>query len=126
MIEYTPGDLRALHRYPTWSHITSLIDPALLATHLRPRDTVEVLGQQARRYEGEVNGITLEVWWLEALQLPAFLREGVPDQVVTIHLREIHALHASPWSRSSISAYQHLDYADLGDKESDPFVRSLR
>jgi len=125
VIEYTPGDLRALGQYPDWATITKVIDPTLLTTTLKPVGKEEILGRQAQRYQGQVNGVEFEVWWLDREQVPALVRQVSETREETLRLKEIHPLQQSPWARSQIVDYTRLDYADLGDKESDPFVRSL-
>lgn len=125
VIEYTPGDLRALGQHPDWPTITKVIDPTLLTTKLQPVGKVEILGRQAQRYQGQVNGVEFEVWWLDREQVPALVRQVSEHREETLRLKAIYPLQESPWARSQIVDYVHLDYADLGDKESDPFVRSL-
>ncbi|MGH7960753.1 MAG: hypothetical protein ACRERD_02865, partial [Candidatus Binatia bacterium] len=71
VIEYTPAELRAAQHYPDWSHLASMIDPQFLKTYLKKTGKTQILGRQAQGYHGYVNGIELEVWWLETEQLPA-------------------------------------------------------
>ena len=125
VIEYTPGDLRALGQHPDWPTVSSVIDPTLLTTKLQPVGKVEILDRQAQRYQGQVDGMEFEVWWLDQEQVPALIRQVSEIREETLRLKEIYPLQKSPWSYSQIVDYMHLDYADLGDKESDPFVRSL-
>jgi hypothetical protein len=125
IIEYTPGDLRALGQHPDWATVTRVIDPTLLTTKLRPVGKGEILGRQAQRYQGQGDGVEFEIWWLEQEQVPALVRQVSEHREETLRLKEIYPLQKSPWTRSQIVDYMHLDYADLGDKESDPFVRSL-
>lgn len=126
VIEYMPGDLRALQRYPAWSHVASVIEPSLVKDQLRPTGQVSILGRQAQRYQGTVQGVTLDVWWLDREQLPALVQYVYPDRMVTLRLKKLYPLDESPWSRGRTAGYVHIDYADLGDKVSDPFVRRLQ
>ena len=48
------------------------------------------------------------------------------NRVDTLRLAEIWPIEKAPWMRSTselLEQYQHLDFADLGDMESDPFVK---
>jgi hypothetical protein len=125
IITYQPSDLRALESYPEWRKISCLIDPALLGVALKEGEELEVLGRQARQYLGQVNGQELEVWWLVREQIPARIRRTSGDSEELILLKEIYPFAQSPWARNDTTDYGLLDYADLGDKESDPFVRTL-
>lgn len=126
IIEYTSGDLRALQSYPGWLKLACLIDPILLKTQLQLNGSVETLGRQAQRYQGRVDEVEFEVLWLEKERIPALVRQMFANRQEIMQLKEIHSLHESPWPRSQISEYIHIDYADLGDKEADPFIHSLQ
>ncbi len=125
MIEYTPGDLRSLHRYPDWSRLAGVIDPAILNKELKVYGVAEILGRSARRYQGRLNGVEVEVWWLEREQVPALIRQVYTDREVTLRLNAIYPLSKSPWPHDQTAGYASIDYVDLGDKQIDPFVRRL-
>ena len=103
-----------------------MIDPALLREKLQPLGTTEVLGRQALRYQGHVDGIELDVLWLEAEQLPALVRQKSPQREDVLRLRELYPLPHAPWPRPNIKQYQRIDYADLGDMHHDPWVRRIQ
>jgi len=124
VIDYAPDELRAAGYAPEWSEITSLIAPDLLKTQLQETGTMKILGRQARRYQGRINETVLEVWWLEAEHLPALVRQVYPDGEVTLRLREIYPVDQSPWLRSQMTHYAHLDFADLD--ESEPASRAFQ
>lgn len=123
VIEYTSGDLRALNRYPEWSRLASVIDPAILNKELKPSGVAEILGRQSQRYEGRMNGVEIEVWWLDREQVPALVRQVYPDREVVLRLKAIHPLNKSPWPQNQTANYASMDYADLSDKQTNPFVR---
>ena len=124
-VDYTAGDLRSLGRYPDWGQLTGVIDPAVLR-QLTPSGNVEVLGRQAERYLGQVNGVDMEIWWLSDLELPALVRRVHGDREVSIHLLDLQTGGAASQSFVDTGSYDHLDYADLGDMEADPFVQKLQ
>ncbi|HHM05062.1 MAG TPA: hypothetical protein ENJ19_04885 [Gammaproteobacteria bacterium] len=124
-VDYTAGDLRSLGRYPDWMQLRGVIDSAVLR-QLTPSGNVEVLGRQAERYLGQVNGVDMEIWWLSDLELPALVRRVHGDREVSIHLLDLQTGGAASQSFVDTGSYDHLDYADLGDMEADPFVQKLQ
>lgn len=129
-IDYTPGDLRALAINTDWNQIKSIIDPQLLGTHLKRSGEQTVDGQRAERYAGAVDGVSTEVLWLPEMKLPARIEKTRGGGGVTVSLRmaECKPLASAPWTMTSdtrMQSYQHIDYADLGDKEGDPFVKNI-
>jgi hypothetical protein len=125
IIEYYPGDLRALQSYPEWQKLAGIIDPAWLGSFVIAKDEVTILNRQARRYTGQVDGQEFDVLWLEQEQIPARVRRKNKEYEEVVELKEIHSPNESPWPRNETVGYELLDYADLGDKESDPFVRTF-
>lgn len=67
-----------------------------------------------------------EVLWLEDEQIPALVRQRYAKREVVLRLREIYPLQQAPWPRAKTRGYQRIDYADLGDKSSDPWVRRIQ
>lgn len=127
-IGYTPGDLRALAINVDWNQIKSIIDPALLGTHLKRSGEQTVNGQRAERYAGTMDGVTTEVLWLPEMKLPARIEKTRGGVTVSLRMAECKPLVSAPWMMTSeprMQSYQHLDYADLGDMENDPFVKSV-
>jgi hypothetical protein len=126
IIEFVPGDLRALQKYPDWQKLLHVIDPAWLREKLQPTGTTTVLGRQAQRYQGRVEAIEVEVLWLEAEQLPALVRQKYPQREEVLRLRELYPLPHAPWPRANTEHYRRIDYADLGDMHNDPWVRRMQ
>ena len=125
-IEYKPIDLSIAHNAPDWDRLTSVIDPQLVAKGLKQTGEERFLGRAAVRYNGEANGSRFEVLWLTHEQIPAFVRETRDGgHVSTIELREIHSLVDSPWHFGNKDEYEIIDFADLGDKESDPVLQAM-
>jgi hypothetical protein len=124
VIEYTTGDLRALNGYQDWNKLTHILEPNLLAK-LKLAGTTKILGRNAQRYQGEINGIDFEVWWLKDEQIPALVRQGYSGRVVILKLKELYPINKSPWRREDTANYKRMDYADIGDRHSDPFLKKL-
>jgi hypothetical protein len=125
VIEYYPGDLRALQSYPAWTKLASIIDPAWLGSILVAKDEVTILDRQARRYTGQVDGQELDVLWLAQEHIPARVQRKGKKYEDIVELKEMYSLNESPWLRNETAGYELIDYADLGDRESDPFVRAF-
>jgi hypothetical protein len=124
LIDYLPGDLHALDAVPDWNAVTSLLNPAALAA-LRGGDAVKILDLDAQRYSGQLHGQALKVLWLPTQQLPALIETRQPGQRIVTRLQAIFALPRSPWPYRRASAYGVVDFADIGDKENDPFIKSI-
>lgn len=124
VVDYQAGDLRALGRYPDWRRLGELIDAGLL-DRLKDTGPVSVLNREARRYQGQIDGVDLEIWWLPRERLPALLRRGFGDREIAVHLLALHPLARNPWPQADSRGYTHIDYTDLGDMEADPFVQKL-
>ena len=52
-------------------------------------------------------------------------RQIYPDRAVILSLIEVHLLNESPLKRYNAIDYKHIDYADIGDRHSDPFIKNL-
>ncbi len=123
-VDYEPGDLRTLGRYPDWRRLQGIIAPGLLG-RLQPSGSVAVLGRTAERYLGQVDGVDVEVLWLADLGLPALVRQVFGDREASLHLQALYTDDEAPWGFVDTANYDHLDYADLGDMEADPFVARI-
>ncbi len=125
VIEYTPGDLRVLHQTPEWHRLERVVDVDSLRSNLKVSCEAEIFGRCAHFYKGQIKGIEYEMWWLEREQMPAMIRQVYPDRTVTLTLKEIYPIHESPWPYGRHRDYRHIDYADIGDRESDPVLKRL-
>lgn len=126
VINYTPAELQAAQHYPDWSDLTTMIDPHFLKTQFKKTGKVKILGRQAQRYQGKLNDVTLEVWWLEDEQIPALLRQVYTDGEVTLRLKALYPLDQSPWLRSQTEHYAKLDFIELDEKDPEQLVHSFQ
>ena len=72
--------------------------------------------------------MSTEVLWLPETKLPARVEKTQGGVTVRLRMAECKPLASAPWTMTSdtrMQSYQHLDYADLGDKENDPFVKAV-
>lgn len=124
-IKFYPGDLRALALKPNWERLVHIIDPQHLSADLKITGEQDVLEKKATVYRGPMAGALIEVWWLPQEDIPALIRKEYPDRTVTLRLMELYPLAQAPWPSADLSRYRFMDFADLGDHESDPFVQQL-
>lgn len=124
-IEYQPTDLTIAKSTPEWDRLRSVISPEFIAKNLKRIGEEKVLDRTAIRYEGDVSGSKFEVLWLDAEQVPALVRETRDKHVSTIKLTSIQLLDHSPWPFGLKNDYEIIEFADLGDKESDPTLQQM-
>jgi hypothetical protein len=124
IVSYAPGDLRALGRNPAWLQLNHLVDPAL-RTQLQDVGTTKASaahGAQARRYRGAVQGVPVQLEWLDAADLPVRYRSGKGREAYVLELRALEQ-RATAQAFTSTDGLREIDYADIGDMELDPFAR---
>lgn len=120
-IEYRMDDLQNLNITSSWQQHILLVDPEILR-QLAVVKTGSRDGYAFAQLKGTVKGETWEIMWRSDLKLPAKIRREHEGHVEVTELEAVHPLAASPWPRRDHVAYEVIDYADLGDRESDPFV----
>lgn len=128
-IEYQPQEISQAFDWDTKSH---LIAPALLAS-LQESGTqgsgceTHVFYQTANQSASQSAAARpIQLEWIPALQLPQRLQQQTSTAVLEWRLQ------ALSYDRERIQAdiqqlqgYQTTDYADVGDSESDPFLRKM-
>lgn len=128
VIEYTAGEIRTRRAEPDWPTLASIISPQAL-DKLERGASKPLFGQQAVHYSGQMNGQQVDLWWLEDAQLPAQLQLVNSTGYLRIKLLEIRTQAPNQWPRATnerIVGYGVIDAADIGDKESDPFIARLQ
>lgn len=121
-IEFQQDDLRMLQAAPTWQKLSLLVDQALL-TQLRASE-IEWSddGYPTQDYQGTVDDTSWHVVMRMDLGLPMLIERQQGEFSERTELRQMFPLAATPWQPTATDGYEIIDYADLGDKESDPFV----
>jgi hypothetical protein len=87
-----------------------------------------VLDHSAELRKGKIDGQTIEVLWLPDESLPARIVRKDKTGSVELRLVEItplSAAHRKLVDVEEIANYRHIDAADFGDMENDPFVKKL-
>lgn len=129
LVDYTPGELRAQNRALPWATLNTIVDAERLLSGLRSVEKSRYLDRAATRYERVAADETVHVVWLDQERLPGRIERRQYGHVVyTLTLQELLPAPASHWPRADLARaqdYEFFDGSDLGDRESDPFVRKV-
>ena len=126
-IEYMPADMPANNMNFDWVKLSSMLNQQELDA-LKPVKKTHVLGHSAELRKGKTDVQTLEVLWLPDENLPARIIRKDKTGSVELRLVEIAPLSAArrkPVDVEEIANYRHIDAADFGDMENDPFVKKV-
>lgn len=122
---YSAMELKVLGRSQDWNQCYSLVSPVFLKEKLTPIGTEVLLGVTVQKYEGNVEERKWRVLWSEPEQLAYQVRVESERGVSTSTLTERHPLKAAPWETPRKPGYHSIDFADLGDSESNPRFRRV-
>ncbi len=120
-IEFEQSDLNMLQALPSWQKLALLLDKDLLA-QLKHGDIEWRDGIPTREYQGNLNGTDWHIVMRLDLALPLLIEQHSEHAEMRTELRQAYLLPMSPWQPTPTQGYDVIDYADLGDKEYDPFV----
>jgi hypothetical protein len=126
-VEYMFTDRPVNNMSFDWVKLSAMLSRQELDQLKRVKKT-RVLGRDAELRKGEINGQSLEVLWLPNEELPVSIVRKDKSGRMELHLVEITALSVArrkPVSAEEISNYRHIDAADFGDMENDPFVKKV-
>lgn len=126
VIEYQPEDLSALNVEANWETNRLMLAPGVLA-QLPIDGGFWEQGHPVSVLKGSVNGVDYEVHWLVDLNIPQSLvslnssgrREVTQLEGVVPENQQAGIIPAS-------QGYDVIEYADLGDRERDPFVMKVQ
>ncbi|MCQ8103491.1 hypothetical protein NP590_05175 [Methylomonas sp. SURF-2] len=120
-IEFQHDDLKMLQSAPSWQKLSLMLDPQLLR-QLSAGDIEWVDGYPVREYSGQLEGTDWRVVMRMDIALPSIIERRHGEFFERTELLASYPLSQSPWRPTSADAYEIIDFADLGDKETDPFV----
>lgn len=125
IVEYQSADLDALNVPVQWRTNELMIAPQVLQ-QLTVADERWQDGHPLLELEGTVDGIDYAVEWRSDLNLPQSLsKQDAHGNRETTRLLEAQPLASATVAPDS-SRYEIIDYADLGDRERDPFVLKIQ
>ena len=119
IINYRSSDLNAIGAEPNWTAITTLLNSAQVATLMSDGQT-EILGRAGIEYKNNNAEHPLNLVWLADDKIPALIQRVEQGHPLITRLVAVHLL-----PHQSTVNYRHIDFADIGDKESDPFIQSI-
>ena len=123
-IDYNAVDLEMIGETPNWTKTTLLISPEMMATLVSDSDET-LFNQKATIYKTNLPNIVFEVIWLPQMQVPAMIKREVNGQTITTKIVSLEPAVKSMLSNPEASAYDHGVFADIGDMESVPFIKSV-
>ena len=126
-VEYMPADMPTNNMRYDWVKLSSMLNQQELDA-LKYVKKTQVLSRSAELRKGKIDGQTIEVLWLPDEILPARIVKKDKTGSVELRLVEITPLstaHRKPVEVEEIANYRHIDAADFGDMENDPFVKKL-
>ncbi|MDD5462188.1 MAG: hypothetical protein PHG00_11260 [Methylococcales bacterium] len=126
-IEYMPADMPTNNMSFDWIKLSSMLDQQELHA-LKPVKKTRVLDRSAELRKGKVDNRDIEVLWLPDVSLPASIiskdKTGRAE-LRLIAIEPLSATHRKPVDIEEIANYRHIDAADFGDMENDPFVKKV-
>lgn len=123
-IEFQHDDLRILEASPSWQRIVLLLDPripeSLAASAIESPD-----GYPTREYHGRSADAEWRIVMRADLALPMLIERRHGQSLERTELLNAYPLAGAPWRPTPADGYDVIDFADLGDKEQDPFVAKV-
>lgn len=124
IIDYVPGDLKAIGSNVDWPMLATLLNQEMIQD-LVCTDDIDSQSRPIQHCHSRSKPEKLQIDWLTQEQLPASITLTEHDQRMTSRLLTSYPLAKSPWQEPSSNHYRLTDFADLGDKENDPFIKSI-
>jgi hypothetical protein len=127
VIEYQPADLKIGGVEARWNRIAAVIDPAELQAMTLQSESGTFDGRSVSVYRGLRQGAQWEIAWLAGEQLPERIRiEGEGGRYL-LQLRKltIETTDAVSCRSGDLAGYETIDFADIGDRQGDPFIEGL-
>ena len=122
---YSAMELKVLGKTRDWSQSFSLVSPSFLKEKLVVTGSEVLLGTTLEKYEGTVEGRNWKVLWSPLEQLAYQVHVDSERGSSTTTLFERYSLDHQPWERLRKRGYNSIDFADLGDSETNPVIRRI-
>lgn len=124
VIQYNNSDLKSINNDKHWSDVGHVLQPEALKTLKKTGDSKYACWAQ-ENYSGKQGGATVHVEWLPQLQLLKKITLTQNKQSKTIQLERLEALGAANTMLKARETYDEMDFADIGDNETDPFISNM-
>lgn len=126
-IEFQPADLAMAGVTDRWGLLRSVVSPAL-RDELQYRGQRRFRGRTTQSFRGTRGDVTTELLWLADLEVPARVVRRFDGERSTLELTALEQGIAAAQRflpRDELQQYEHIDFADLGDRHDDPFVQRV-
>ncbi|WP_028772633.1 hypothetical protein [Shewanella waksmanii] len=121
-VTYTRGDLKSLHRVPNIAQKFHLIAPDMLAQFSKGSEHNQGCFTVTDYHSTEPQEVKLQ--WIAQLQLPYSLNYQNAAHQVRFTLANVTPITAADFNAVA-TGYRDIDFADIGDNESDPFIAKM-
>jgi hypothetical protein len=123
-VHYTAGDLRTIEAEPSWEQLATLTNAGERAK-LKAKGTKRTAHGSATLLEGQIDRQQTRVLWNEPTGWAEEVALGSGDKRKKYRLLSAEACTPSTCAPLDTSSVREIEFADLGDMESDPFVHSF-
>ncbi|ABV86470.1 hypothetical protein [Shewanella pealeana] len=139
-ISYRKGDLRSLNMHFDFEQLNHLVSTSLISKLTQSEQAIQPIAADrenqitaleclnANRYHGALHLSQVQLVWAEKIALPVTMDVTMDmqqaNQKVSYQLTSLKALSNDDFT-SLISGYRDMDFADVGDNESDPFIAKM-
>jgi hypothetical protein len=123
-VHYTAGDLRTIEAEPSWEQLATLINPGERAK-LKAKGSKRTPHGPATLLEGQLDHQQARVLWNEAAGWAEEVVLGAGSKGKKYRLLSAEACSPNSCAPFETSSVREIEFADLGDMETDPFVRSF-
>lgn len=100
-----------------------LVSPELKSTLQQGKNTQRSCFEVSQ-YHGEQAGQTITLEWINSLSMPYLLTLAQGTASTTYRLIQVHSI-TNEQVNALTQGYKDLDFADVGDSESDPFIAKM-
>ncbi|MCK8043563.1 hypothetical protein MSG37_01565 [Shewanella sp. 1CM18E] len=136
-ISYRKGDLLSLNMHFDYQQLSQIVAPSTIqqltavnstqpakTDQLQAAGNIDLTCQQVTHYQGALHNQQLKLAWLSELALPANMIMLQGKQQLNVQLVELAPLSSAEFAEH-IANYRDMDFADVGDNESDPFIAQM-
>ncbi|MCJ8301790.1 hypothetical protein [Shewanella sp.] len=122
-VSYRTGDLLSLNISYDLEQVFHLVSPDV-RSELKQADDIEHTCLTLESFRGEQGGQEVSLQWATSLELPYRLTMGRGEQQLTYQLIEVKPVTPVDF-KTLTNGYKDIDFADVGDSESDPFIAKM-
>ena len=118
-IYYSHSDLLSINQQPDWQQVNQMLTPTQrqgLGDPNKQQDT-------CFKYLSYQQADQVNLTWNQDLNLPVFIANR--DKKQRTQQQQIYSSNQSHAFFAQLDQYSLLDFSDIGDSESDPFVRKM-